>query len=146
MYGIEADALYKNYNGANALDGVSVTVPHGQLFGLIGPDGAGKTSLIRIFTTLLLPDAGKARVEGFDTQRDYAQIRSVIGYMPGKFSLYEDLSVEENLHFFARLFGTRIEDNFAMIRDIYLQIEPFRKRRAGKLSGGMKQKLALCCA
>ncbi|MEY4134261.1 MAG: ABC transporter ATP-binding protein [Saprospiraceae bacterium] len=146
MYGIEINALSKSYPGIQALDKVSVAVPQGGLFGLIGPDGAGKTSLIRILATLLLQDGGAARIEGFDTQKDYARIRKIIGYMPGKFSLYEDLSVEENLHFFARLFGTRVKDNFDVIRDIYLQIEPFKKRRAGKLSGGMKQKLALCCA
>ena len=146
MYGIDTESFQKTYNVASDLYGVSIAVRRGQLFGLIGPDGAGKTSLIRILATLLVPDSGRAIVEGLDTVRDYAQIRRIIGYMPGKFSLYEDLSVEENLHFFARLFGSSVQENYALIRDIYVQIEPFRKRRAGKLSGGMKQKLALCCA
>lgn len=146
MYGIEAEDIHKTYNGTGALHGVSIAVRRGELFGLIGPDGAGKTSLIRIMATLLLPDSGRVAVEGLDVVRDYARIRRIIGYMPGKFSLYEDLSVEENLHFFARLFGSNIQENYPLIRDIYTQIEPFRKRRAGKLSGGMKQKLALCCA
>jgi len=146
MYGIEAEDITKTYNGTGALRGVSIAVRRGELFGLIGPDGAGKTSLMRIMATLLLPDSGRVAVEGLDIVRDYAQIRRIIGYMPGKFSLYEDLSVEENLHFFARLFGSNFQENFPLIRDIYTQIEPFRKRRAGKLSGGMKQKLALCCA
>lgn len=146
MFGIETEGIHKAYNGAGALHGVSIAVRRGELFGLIGPDGAGKTSMIRILATLLLPDAGRALVEGWDTVKDYARIRRIIGYMPGKFSLYEDLSVEENLHFFARLFGSSVQEHYALIRDIYEQIEPFRKRRAGKLSGGMKQKLALCCA
>lgn len=146
MYGIETEGIQKYYNGVCALHGVSIAIRRGELFGLIGPDGAGKTSLIRILATLLIPDSGRAAIEGWDTVQDYAQIRRIIGYMPGKFSLYEDLSVEENLHFFARLFGSSVQENYALIRDIYVQIEPFRKRRAGKLSGGMKQKLALCCA
>lgn len=129
-----------------ALRDVSFSVAKGELFGLIGPDGAGKTSLFRILTTLLLPDAGKASVDGFDVVKDYRQIRQTIGYMPGKFSLYPDLTVAENLNFFAAVFGTSLEENYELIKDIYSQIEPFKNRRAGKLSGGMKQKLALCCA
>ncbi len=129
-----------------AVENVSFEVNKGELFGLIGPDGAGKTSILRMLTTLLLPDGGHAMVNGLDVVRDYKTIRSRIGYMPGKFSLYQDLTVEENLHFFATLFNTSIKENYDLIKDIYVQIEPFKKRRAGKLSGGMKQKLALCCA
>ena len=129
-----------------AVNDVSFSVAEGELFGLIGPDGAGKTSIFRILTTLLIPDGGSATVCGFDTVKDYRSIRSIVGYMPGRFSLYQDLSVEENLNFFAAVFGTSIEENYELIRDIYVQLEPFKKRRAGKLSGGMKQKLALCCA
>jgi len=126
--------------------GVSFSVPRGELFGLIGPDGAGKTTLFRILTTLLLPDSGSASVCGLDIIKDLNEIRKRVGYMPGRFSLYQDLSVEENLTFFATVFNTSIQDNYDLIRDIYVQIEPFKNRRAGKLSGGMKQKLALCCA
>jgi len=129
-----------------AVDHVSFAVEQGELFGLIGPDGAGKTSIFRMLTTLLLPDGGNASVDGYDIVKDYAQIRSRVGYMPGKFSLYQDLTIEENLNFFATVFGTTIEQNYDLIRDIYVQIEKFKDRRAGKLSGGMKQKLALCCA
>ncbi len=129
-----------------AVDDVSFSVNKGELFGLIGPDGAGKTSIFRMLTTLLLPDGGTATVDGFDVVKDYKQIRNTVGYMPGKFSLYQDLSIEENLNFFATVFGTTIEENYDLIKDIYVQIEPFKNRRAGKLSGGMKQKLALCCA
>lgn len=125
---------------------ISLEVEEGELFGLIGPDGAGKTTLFRILTSLLIPDEGEARVYGFDTVKDYKSIRRAIGYMPGRFSLYQDLSVEENLEFFATIFGTTIQENYELIEDIYVQIAPFKKRRAGKLSGGMKQKLALCCA
>jgi len=125
---------------------VSFSVEKGELFGLIGPDGAGKTSIFRMLTTLLLPDGGSATVNGHDIIKDYKIIRSKVGYMPGKFSLYQDLTVEENLDFFATVFNTSIEENYHMIKDIYVQIEPFKTRRAGKLSGGMKQKLALCCA
>lgn len=129
-----------------AVDQVSFAVNKGEIFGLIGPDGAGKTSIFRMLTTLLLPDGGNATVDGYDIVKDYKQIRSRVGYMPGKFSLYQDLTVEENLHFFATLFGTTIAENYDLIKDIYIQIEKFKDRRAGKLSGGMKQKLALCCA
>ncbi|HEY3430604.1 MAG TPA: ABC transporter ATP-binding protein [Cyclobacteriaceae bacterium] len=129
-----------------AVDNVSFSVNQGELFGLIGPDGAGKSSIFRMLTTLLLPDGGTATVDGFDVVKDYKQIRNTVGYMPGKFSLYQDLTIEENLNFFATVFGTTVEENYDLIRDIYVQIEPFKKRRAGKLSGGMKQKLALCCA
>ncbi|RYU91909.1 ABC transporter ATP-binding protein [Mucilaginibacter terrigena] len=129
-----------------AVDSVSLTVNKGELFGLIGPDGAGKTSIFRMLTTLLLPDGGTATVDGFDIVKDYKQIRNNVGYMPGKFSLYQDLTIEENINFFATVFGTSVEENYDLIKDIYVQIEPFKNRRAGKLSGGMKQKLALCCA
>lgn len=143
-----AEKLTKTYGKEKtiAVDNVSFTVNKGELFGLIGPDGAGKTSIFRMLTTLLLPDGGHATVDGFNIVKDYKNIRNAVGYMPGKFSLYQDLSVEENLNFFATLFGTTIEENYELIKDIYIQIEPFKKRRAGKLSGGMKQKLALCCA
>jgi ABC-type multidrug transport system ATPase subunit len=129
-----------------ALDNVSFGVERGELFGLIGPDGAGKTSLFRILTTLLLPDKGNAEVAGYEIVKDYRTIRQIVGYMPGKFALYQDLTVEENLNFFATVFHTKVAENYDLIRDIYVQIEPFKTRRAGKLSGGMKQKLALCCA
>jgi len=129
-----------------AVDNISFSVNKGEVFGIIGPDGAGKTSIFRMLTTLLLPDGGTAVVNGFDIVKDYKKIRNTVGYMPGKFSLYQDLSVEENLNFFATVFGTTIAENYDLIKDIYVQIEPFKKRRAGKLSGGMKQKLALCCA
>lgn len=129
-----------------AVDDVSFSVNKGELFGLIGPDGAGKTSIFRMLTTLYLPDGGSASVNGLDVVKDYKTIRKQVGYMPGKFSLYQDLTVEENLRFFATLFNTTIEKNYDLIREIYVQLEPFKARRAGKLSGGMKQKLALCCA
>jgi ABC-2 type transport system ATP-binding protein len=129
-----------------AVDDVSFDVKKGELFGLIGPDGAGKTSIFRILTTLLLADKGEASLAGFDVRKDYKQIRSRVGYMPGKFSLYQDLTVKENLHFFATVFGKTVEGNYDLIKDIFDQIKPFSDRRAGKLSGGMKQKLALCCA
>ena len=129
-----------------AVDDVSFSVKRGEIFGLIGPDGAGKTSIFRVLTTLLLPDGGSATVDGSDVVKDYKQIRNKVGYMPGKFSLYQDLSIEENLNFFATVFDTTIEANYHLIKDIYIQLEPFKTRRAGKLSGGMKQKLALCCA
>lgn len=129
-----------------ALQDISIEINKGELFGLIGPDGAGKTTLFRILTTLLVADKGEAFVDGFDVKKNFLQIRERVGYMPGKFSLYQDLSIEENLNFFARVFNTTVEKNYDLIKDIYVQIEPFKKRRAGKLSGGMKQKLALCCA
>ncbi len=129
-----------------ALKGVSFDMNEGEIFGLIGPDGAGKTSLFRILTTLLLADSGTATVDGYDVVKDYKKIRRNIGYMPGKFSLYQDLTVEENLSFFATVFNTTIHENYHLIEEIYSQIEPFKKRKAGKLSGGMKQKLALSCA
>ena len=149
MQSVRAKNLSKTYGGKNeiiAVDNVSFSVEKGEIFGLIGPDGAGKTSIFRMLTTLLLPDGGSASVEGFDVVKDYKQIRNTVGYMPGKFSLYQDLSVEENLNFFATIFGTTVQENYDLIKDIYIQLEPFKKRRAGKLSGGMKQKLALCCA
>jgi len=129
-----------------ALEDISFSVNKGELFGIIGPDGAGKTTLFRILTTLLLSDKGEASVEGFDVVKDFKEIRKIVGYMPGRFSLYQDLTVKENLNVFARVFNTSIEENYHLIEDIYKQIEPFKNRRAGKLSGGMKQKLALCCA
>ena len=145
---VTLDNLTKTFEGGKikAVDAVSFEVSSGELFGLIGPDGAGKTTLFRMLTTLLLPDSGSANVSGFDIVRDYKQIRMRAGYMPGRFSLYQDLTVEENLNFSATLFGTTVEENYHLIRDIYGQIEPFKHRRAGKLSGGMKQKLALSCA
>ena len=146
MGAIEVHNLSKSYGKVQALDSVSFSVERGELFGLIGPDGAGKTTLFRLLTTLLNPDSGSAEVDGCDTAKDYLAIRSRVGYMPGRFSLYPDLSVEENLQFFAALFGVTIEDSYELIAPIYKQIEPFRTRRAGKLSGGMKQKLALSCA
>jgi len=145
-FAIEVTSLSKSYGPVRALDDISFSTSRGELFGFIGPDGAGKTTLFRILTTLLLADAGEARVEGLDVVHDYKKIRRMIGYMPGRFSLYPDLTVEENLRFFATIFGTTIEENYDLIRDIYVQIEPFKHRRAGKLSGGMKQKLALSCA
>ena len=143
---ITAEQISKRYGEVQALAAVSIEVHEGELYGLIGPDGAGKTTLFRILTTLLPPDEGRATVAGMDIAADYRAIRAAVGYMPGRFSLYQDLTVEENLRFFATLFGTRLEDNYDLVRDIYVQIEPFRRRRAGRLSGGMKQKLALCCA
>ncbi|NSL90827.1 ABC transporter ATP-binding protein [Chitinophaga solisilvae] len=148
MSAVILDHITKTYeNGkVTAVDDVSLEVSPGELFGLIGPDGAGKTSVFRILTTLLLPEKGTASVLGFDCVKNYREIRNRVGYMPGRFSLYQDLTVAENLHFFATLFGTTIEENYTLIKDIYEQIKPFSNRRAGKLSGGMKQKLALCCA
>ncbi|SEG34528.1 ABC transporter ATP-binding protein [Flavobacterium urumqiense] len=138
--------ISKSYNDIKAVENISFEVKEGELFGLIGPDGAGKTTIFRILTTLLLSNEGSATVADFDVVKDYKSIRNSVGYMPGKFSLYQDLTVEENLTFFATIFGTTIEENYDLIKDIYIQIEPFKKRRAGALSGGMKQKLALCCA
>lgn len=145
MNAIEIEHISKNYKTVSAVKDISLSVEEGEIFGLIGPDGAGKTTLFRIMTTLMLADAGKGRICGFDIVKDYAQIRQIIGYMPGRFSLYQDLSVQENIDFFATMFGTTLQDNYETIREIYSQIEPFRKRKAGKLSGGMKQKLALSC-
>ncbi|MBO5698182.1 MAG: ABC transporter ATP-binding protein [Alistipes sp.] len=146
MGAIEIDSLSKRYGNVRALDSVSFMVERGELFGLIGPDGAGKTTLFRLLTTLLNADEGSAKVDGYDIQADYLAIRSRVGYMPGRFSLYPDLTVEENLNFFAAMFGVTVDESYDLIAPIYKQIEPFRKRRAGKLSGGMKQKLALSCA
>ena len=147
MNAVVVENLVKVYGREKtAVDGVSFSVKPGEIFGLIGPDGAGKTSIFRVLTTLLLPDGGSATVDGLDVVKDYKRIRERVGYMPGKFSLYPDLSVEENLKFFATVFNTTVEANYHLIKDIYVQLEPFKKRRAGKLSGGMKQKLALCCA
>ena len=146
MPSINIHNLTKSYGTTQAVQHLSLQVEKGELFGLIGPDGAGKTTVFRMLTTLLLPDEGTATIEGWDIIRDYKQIRQHVGYMPGRFSLYQDLTVQENLQFFATVFGTTIEQNYPLIKDIYEQIKPFCNRRAGKLSGGMKQKLALCCA
>ncbi|QED38655.1 ABC transporter ATP-binding protein [Antarcticibacterium arcticum] len=143
---ITLNNITKSYKKVTAVENISFEVKQGELFGLIGPDGAGKTTLFRILTTLLFADKGEATVAGFDVVKDYKEIRKSVGYMPGRFSLYQDLTVEENLEFFATIFGTTIEENYDLIKDIYVQIEPFKNRRAGKLSGGMKQKLALSCA
>ncbi len=143
---ISVQHISKNFKDVVALKDVSFEVKKGELFGLIGPDGAGKTTLFRVLTTLMLADNGTATVADFDVVNQYKEIRNHVGYMPGKFSLYQDLTVEENLSFFATIFGTTIAANYDLIEDIYVQIAPFKNRRAGKLSGGMKQKLALCCA
>ena len=143
---IEINGISKSYGGVKALDGVSLSVAEGEVFGLIGADGAGKSTLFRIMATLLRPDSGTATIGGWDSVKDKRAIRNVVGYMPGRFSLYQDLTVEENLRFFATLFNTTVEENYDSIKAIYSQIEPFRNRRAGALSGGMKQKLALSCA
>jgi len=143
---IHAEHITKRYGDKTALDDISFDVAKGELFGFIGPDGAGKTTLFRIITSLLIPDKGLLTVDGLDTVKDYIKLRKILGYMPGKFSLYQDLTVEENLRFFAGIFHTTPEANYEMVKDIYSHIEPFKKRKAGKLSGGMKQKLALSCA
>lgn len=143
---IIAQNITKSYGTIKALDDVSFQVDHGELFGVIGPDGAGKTTLFRILTTLLIPDKGDAWMNGMHTVKDYKAIRKILGYMPGKFSLYQDLSVEENLKFFASIFDKKFDKDFTLIKDIYAQLAPFKTRLAGHLSGGMKQKLALCCA
>ncbi len=143
---VVVERVSKRFDSNVALDDVSVRVAAGEVFGFIGPDGAGKTTLFRILTTLLLPDSGAARVLGADVVKDLWTLRRQIGYMPGRFSLYPDLSVEENLRFFASVFGTTVEREYDQIAPIYVQLEPFRTRRAAALSGGMKQKLALCCA
>ena len=145
-FAVEVNQLKKNYEKVEAVKGISFSVPKGELFGLIGPDGSGKTSIFRILTTLIYPTSGDAKIFGLDVVNDYRKIRSNMGYMPQRFSLYQDLSVEENLNFFATIFGTTIEENYDLIKDIYSQIEPFKNRLAGRLSGGMKQKLALSCA
>ncbi len=147
MKAIETIGLTKTYaGGIKALQDINLEVEPGEIFGILGPDGAGKTSLFRILTTLLCPDGGSARVCGYDVTKDYEAVRRIAGYMPERFSLYGDLTVEENLQFFASLFGGKVEDHYEMIEPIYRQIAPFKNRRAAKLSGGMKQKLALCCA
>jgi ABC-type multidrug transport system ATPase subunit len=150
MNAVELKNIVKKYitkkSSVTAVDNVSFEVNEGELFGLIGPDGAGKTSIFRILTTLLLAEEGNASVLGYDVVKDWRAIRDFVGYMPGRFSLYQDLTVEENLEFFATIFNTTIQENYDLVADIYKQLEPFKKRRAGKLSGGMKQKLALSCA
>jgi len=150
MSAVAVNNLVKQYKSGKetieAVQGISFDVTKGELFGIIGPDGAGKTSVFRMLTTLLLPDGGSATVDGLNIVKDYKAIRQKVGYMPGKFSLYQDLTVEENLQFFATIFKTSVAENYSLVKDIYVQIEPFKTRRAGKLSGGMKQKLALCCA
>jgi ABC-type multidrug transport system ATPase subunit len=143
---IEAYGISKSFGATKAIEDINITVNRAEIFGLIGPDGAGKTTLFRVITTLLLPDSGTIRVLDRDAVTDYRELRKQIGYMPGRFSLYQDLSVEENLNFYATVFGTTVKENYELIADIYSHIEPFRKRLAGKLSGGMKQKLALSCA
>jgi ABC-type multidrug transport system ATPase subunit len=150
MPAVIVENIVKTYGAkksvVEALTGVSFSVNKGEIFGIIGPDGAGKTTLFRILTTLLLADKGKAFVDGFEVVKEYKEIRNRVGYMPGKFSLYQDLSVQENLEFFASIFGTTVNENYELIKDIYEQIAPFKSRKAGQLSGGMKQKLALSCA
>lgn len=146
MNPIEVKNLTKRFGSLTAVDNLSFEVKRGELFGIIGPDGAGKTTLFRMLTTLLHPDGGDAYINGLHTVRNYKSIRQQVGYMPGKFSLYQDMSVRENLDFFASVFGTSIDENYDLIKDIYCRLEPFSDRKAGKLSGGMKQKLALCCA
>lgn len=144
-YAIKTENINKSYDKIKALNDINIQVNHGEIFGLLGPDGAGKTSLIRILTTLILADSGRAEVMGNDVVKDYKQIRKIQGYMPGKFALYQDLSVEENLKLFATIYGSTIDEHYELIKPIYSQIEPFKKRKAGDLSGGMKQKLALSC-
>jgi ABC-type multidrug transport system ATPase subunit len=146
MEKITGKKISKSFGNTKDLDNINLNVMEGELFGMIGPDGAGKTTLIRILLTLLLPDNGEAIVNGLDIIDDYKKIRSTVGYMPGRFSLYSDLTVEENMELFAKIFGTTIKENYYLVKDIYSQIEPFKDRQAGKLSGGMKQKLALSCA
>jgi ABC-2 type transport system ATP-binding protein len=143
---IESYDISKSFGATKALNSISFTVNESEIFGFIGPDGAGKTTLFRIITTLLLPEEGTVRVLGMDNVTHFKELRKHIGYMPGRFSLYQDLSVEENLNFYATVFGTTVEEHYDLIADIYSHIEPFKKRLAGKLSGGMKQKLALSCA
>ena len=146
MNAIEINGISKSYGQVRAVSDVSLKVEDGEIFGRPGPVGAGTTTMFRIMSTLMLADAGNGKICGLDIVKDYFRIRKIIGYMPGKFSLYQDLSVKENLEFFATLFGTTVGENYGTIKEIYSQIEPFADRKAGKLSGGMKQKLALCCA
>ncbi len=146
MNSILIENINHSYGGVVALNDIHLKIGEGELFGLIGPDGAGKTTLFRILTTLLIPTSGKALVGSYDVVKNYRYIRKMVGYMPGRFSLYQDLTVRENLNFFATIFQTSINENYDLIEDIYVQLKPFEKRRAGALSGGMKQKLALCCA
>lgn len=146
MNAVSIRQVSKSYEDIRALREIDLDISQGELFGFIGPDGAGKTTLFRLIVSLLIPDQGSIDVLGHDTVKDYRAIRKICGYMPGQFALYQDLTVEENLRFFATAFGTTIKENYHLIKDIYEQIEPFRKRQAGKLSGGMKQKLALSCA
>jgi len=143
---ISCSGISKKYVSVEALKDITFDVSQGDIFGVIGPDGSGKTTLFRILTTLMLADTGTATVNGLDVVKDYKAIRNIVGYMPGRFSLYQDLTVEENMNFFASVFNTTVEENYDLVKDIYVQIEPFRKRKAGALSGGMKQKLALSCA
>ncbi|MCB9017516.1 MAG: ABC transporter ATP-binding protein [Paludibacteraceae bacterium] len=143
---IRVSEIWKSYGKTDALRGISFSVNRGEIFGLIGPDGAGKTTLFHILTTLMLADRGHAEVAGHDVVEDFREIRRCVGYMPGRFSLYQDLTVRENLELFASVFGTDVQSNYGLIEEIYRQIEPFNNRLAAKLSGGMKQKLALCCA
>ncbi|HPD65415.1 MAG TPA: ABC transporter ATP-binding protein [Bacteroidia bacterium] len=143
---IRINNISRHYGEVEALKNISLEIQKGELFGFIGPDGAGKTTLFRIIVTLLKPDSGNVKINGLDTIKDYKEIRKIVGYMPGRFSLYQDLTVEENLNFYASIFGTTVQENYHLIKDIYSHIEPYKKRLAGKLSGGMKQKLALSCA
>jgi ABC-type multidrug transport system ATPase subunit len=143
---VKIENITKRYKNKIALNNVSFAVEEGEILGLIGPDGAGKTTLIRIMNTLILADSGEAYIYGYNVVKDYKSIRQIMGYMPGRFSLYQDLSVEENINFFAIVYNTSLEENYKLIRSIYIHLEPYKKRKAGHLSGGMKQKLALCCA
>lgn len=143
---IHVEEIWKSFGTVTALRDIHFNVEHGMIFGMIGPDGAGKTTLFRLIASLFVPDKGTIKVNGYDSVKDYRAIRRITGYMPGRFSLYQDLTVEENLKFFATIFGTSVKENYSLIKEIYSHIEPFKKRRAGNLSGGMKQKLALSCA